>query len=72
MPAQPKGEMRKSARNERPFVVSKVGAGVGARRMGMKAKDTSTDGITKSTKPEGSPTFRMAWLAMMPTICTIM
>ena len=37
-----------------------VGAGVGASNSGMKASDTSTDGMTNSVNPEGSATFNSA------------
>ncbi len=72
IPAQPSGDMRNSSRNGRRRVLSNAGAGVGARRIGMKAKDTSTEGMMKSAKPDGSGTLISTWLAMIPSICTIM
>ena len=72
IPAQPSGEMRNRSRNGRRRVESNAGAGVGARRIGMKASDTSTDGMMNNAKPEVSGRFKSTWLAMIPSICTIM
>ena len=54
------------------LVLSKAGVGEIDSRIGAKAMDTSTEGITKSRKPEGSGISRIACAEMMPTICTIM
>ena len=72
MPMQPSGEMRNSSRKLSPCVSSKVGDGVAARRIGMKARLTSTEGITNSVKSAGSATFSSTCALTMPIICTIM
>ncbi len=71
MPTQPRGEMRNSSPKPSRRVSSKAGAGVGASRMGMNASDTSTEGTMNSAKPDGSGRFNSTWLAMIPSICTI-
>jgi len=71
IPKHPSGEKLASWRSVIGFVVSKAGVGLIDSRMGVIAIETSTDGITKRTKPDGSAVSSNAWLATIPSVCTI-
>ena len=70
MPTQPKGEISNRALRLSGFDVSKAGVGEIDRRIGAKEIDTSTEGMMKRTKPDGSPCDRIHWEMMMPSVCT--
>mgnify|MGYP006905787142 CR=1 FL=1 len=72
IPAQPSGEMRRSRPMGSDRVASNTGAWVTVSRIGVKASDTRTDGMTNSRNPDGSPAASSACEEMIPSICTIM
>ena len=71
MPTQPSGEKSINSRRLIGLVVSKGGVGLIDRRIGVTAMLTSTEGMTKSTKPEGSAVSKSACAITMPSVCTI-
>jgi hypothetical protein len=61
IPAQPSGEMRNSVGSPCAWRGSNTGAGVADKRIGVKARLTSTEGMTNNVNPDGSPAFSSAW-----------
>ena len=53
------------------LVASKAGVGLIDSRIGVIATLTSTEGMIKRIKPDGSAVTNKAWLATMPKVITI-